>query len=231
MLAVMIPTYNEKDNIELLVEKIISIIKDVKIVIVDDNSPDGTGDIADKLAKKYKNNIYVLHRKERGRGTAGIAGFKKCLELNPDYIMEMDADFSHDPQIIPSFLKEIKSFDVVIGSRYVEGGKIFNRGFIRDFMSSIVNFYTSIVLGFEVKDKSGGYKCYRSEVLRNIDLDNFVSNGYSIGVETLYKIHKKNYTMKEMPITFNNRVSGKSKLSVKQIINYILMVVLIRLKA
>ncbi|MFC1786444.1 polyprenol monophosphomannose synthase [Halobacteriota archaeon] len=225
---VMLPTYNEKENIEDIVREILK-NKNVNILIVDDNSPDSTGQIADKLAKEYAGMVHVIHRNERGRGTAGITGFKYALTQNVDCIFEMDADFSHDPADIPRFLEEIKKYDVVIGSRYVKGGNSINCHFKNILLSHISNIYNRIILGLEVKDSSGGYKCYRKEVLGSINLDNYFSKGYSVGPETLFKIKQKKFTMKEIPIIFRNRAKGLSKSNIKIIIEYPIVVLKLRL--
>jgi dolichol-phosphate mannosyltransferase len=227
---VMLPTYNEKENIESIVNEILR-NNNVQIVIVDDDSPDGTGQIADKLAEQYSGKIHVIHRNERGRGTAGITGFKYALTQDVGYIFEMDADFSHDPADIPRFLEEIKTYDVVIGSRYIKGGKSINCLPKNILLSYISNIYNRIILGLKVKDSSGGYKCYRREVLESINLDNYLSKGYCVGPETLFKIKQKKFKMKEIPIIFRNREKGKSKANIKIVIEYPLVVLKLRLKS
>lgn len=227
---VMLPTYNEKENIEGIVDEILK-NNSIQIVIVDDNSPDGTGQIADRLAKQYTGRIHVIHRNERGRGTAGITGFKYALTQDVDCIFEMDADFSHDPADIPKFLEEIKTYDVVIGSRYVKGGKSMNCHFKNILLSYISNIYNGTILGLKVKDSSGGYKCYRKEVLESINLDNYLSKGYCVGPETLFKIKQKKFTMKEIPIIFRNRAKGISKSNIKIILEYPIVVLKLRLKS
>jgi dolichol-phosphate mannosyltransferase len=227
---VMLPTYNEKENIESIVEEILK-NNSVQIVIVDDNSPDGTGQIADKMGKQHAGRIRVIHRNERGRGTAGITGFKYALTQDVDCIFEMDADFSHDPADIPRFLEEIRTYDVVIGSRYIKGGKSINCHFKNILLSHISNIYNRVMLGLKVKDISGGYKCYRKEVLNAINLDNYISEGYCVGPETLFKIKNKKFTMKEIPIIFRNRIKGKSKADIKIIMEYPIVVLKLRLKS
>ncbi|MEK6843479.1 MAG: glycosyltransferase, partial [Candidatus Micrarchaeota archaeon] len=154
---VVIPTFNEKENVERLTAKVLVADPTIKILFVDDSSPDGTGKIEDKLAKKYRGRIYVLHRKGRGRGSAGIAGFKKAISLKPDFIIEMDADFSHDPKYLPHMLTLAKKgYDVVIGSRFVKGGKIPNRPWWRDALSMVANYYNWLMLSlWGIADTSG----------------------------------------------------------------------------
>ncbi len=225
-MLVFLPTYNEKDNIEEMVEAILPLehhplvhkngIHDLHILIVDDNSPDGTGEIADKLALKSAGKICVIHRSERGRGTAGVVGFKYALQQQYDYLIEMDADFSHDPNDIPRLLEEAKGCDIVIGSRFVTGSKIGPRSAIRKVTSWGAGLYTRTVLGLNIRDWSSGYKCYHKRALAGLDFDSIHSKGYSIGMETLYMLAKSAYTYKEIPITFPDRVHGESKYSSKE---------------
>lgn len=220
-LAIMIPTYNEKDNIEKLVREIFKVADtsslEVSIVVVDDNSPDGTGQILEDLKKEFDGRMYVMHRThERGRGTAGIAGFTRCLELDVDYIMEMDADFSHDPKYIPLFADFSKHYDVVIGSRYVEGGTVVGWSFNRSIISAFANSIYRLILGTKIHDLSGGYKCYSKKVIESMDFDVFFSKGYSVGVETLFRCYKKDFSFIEIPVVFHNRSKGKSKFSLKE---------------
>ena len=228
--AIMVPTYNEKENIEHLADEILK-YDDTIIIIVDDDSPDGTGEIIDKLAEKYKGRIYPIHRNEKGRGSAGIAGFKYALTMDVECIMEMDADFSHAPADIPRFIEAIKKYDVVIGSRYVDGGKSINCRFKNIILSRLSNIYNKIILGLNIRDSSGGYKCYRKNVLEAINLDNYLSKGYCVGPETLFKIKQKGFVMKEMPITFRNREIGTSKANLKVILEYPIIVLLIKIKS
>lgn len=229
---VVIPTYNESENVKKITAAVLKQSKQVKILFVDDSSPDGTGHIEDALSKKYPGRIHVLHRRQRGRGTAGIAGFRKAISLKPDFIIEMDADFSHNPDYIPKLLFFAnKGYDVVIGSRFVPGGKIPNRSAWRDWLSFAANLYNAFVLGlWNIKDTSGGFKCYKREALEVLDFDHFVSKGYSIGPELLYNIRKAGFgRMKEIPIIFNDRNAGNSKLSIKEYLRYVITVLKIRL--
>jgi dolichol-phosphate mannosyltransferase len=223
------PTYNEKENIEGLVSEIFRYVSDVNILIVDDNSPDGTGAIADKIADKDR-RVSVLHRiSNRGRGLAGIEAFKKAIKREDvKYIIEMDADFSHDPKYIPIFLKEIENSDVVIGSRYVNGAMDCDRGRIRVILSKLVNLFIRKYLGLDIKDCSSGYRCFRKEALTSLDLDKMISKEPSIIEEVLYKCKLKNYKIKEVPIIFKNRRGGKTKLGVIKLIKVLRDIIIIR---
>ena len=196
-ILVIIPTYNEKENIECLIAEIFRYAQYANVLIVDDNSPDGTGLIVDKIAKQ-DNRVSVLHRtSRRGRGYAGIDGFKEALKRNSIlYIMEMDGDFSHDPKHIPEFLEEIKGSDVVIGSRYIDGGRDCDRGPIRVFFSKSVNLFIRKYLKLHIKDCTSGYRCFRKDVLASLGLDNLLSKEPSIIEEVLYKSKLNNYRIK-----------------------------------
>lgn len=226
----MLPTYNEIDNVKDVVPGILSQHPDIKIVAVDDNSPDGTGQLLDELALQFPERIHVLHRHERGRGTAGVAGFNKALELGAEYIIEMDADGSHDPKYINDLLKVVsdEGFDIAIGSRYISEGGIENRNWWRNITSDIANFYNRLFLSLRnIRDTSGGYKCYKRKVLDAIDMDTFVSKGYSIGAEILHRAHQKGFKMKEIPIVFYNRNKGKSKAGMAEYFYYLWTVFII----
>ena len=227
MISIMIPTYNEKENITPLVQQLSKLHKSAKIIIVDDDSPDGTGKVADELSKKY--NVSVVHRKEKGRGTAGIRGFKEAVKTKADFIIEMDADFSHDPKYIQTFLKEIKNSDIIVGSRMVGEGKVIERNGLRNAITFLGGITTKLILGIKVKDVQSGYKCYRREVLESLDFDKFISKGYSIGAETLYKASEKGFSIKEVPIVFKNRSKGKSKFNTKEMIMFLFNVMRLRL--
>jgi len=228
---VMLPTYNERENIRPMAEAVLALetapktseigVRSVELLIVDDNSPDGTGEIADRLAREYSGKVHVIHRRERGRGTAGIAGFRFALTLDIDCLMEMDVDFSHDPADIPRFLKEIRDHDIVIGSRFVPGGRTGSRSIFRRTVSWGAGFYARSVLGINIKDWHGGYKCYRKQALARLNFDEFFSTGYSIGMETLYRLIKAGCTYKEIPISFKERTRGVSKFSTGEIKDYL----------
>ena len=226
----MLPTYNEAGNITQMVDGILQLESSLElenlgldrllIVIVDDDSPDGTGAIAEELSIKYPASIHVIHRKERGRGTAGIAGFKYILTQDIDYIIEMDADFSHDPADIPRLLKEAMNYDIVIGSRRIRGGDMGQRNLLRICVSWGASLYARMMLGWGIKEWHSGYKCYRKQVLESLNFDKFISRGYSIGMETVYRAIKSGYSFKEIPIVFKERTQGSSKFSVKEIRDY-----------
>jgi dolichol-phosphate mannosyltransferase len=209
---VIIPTYNEKENIEKLINEILELKVVDKIVVVDDNSPDGTGKIVEKISKRNPSVVLLSRHKRYGRGSAGIDGFKYALENGADYVIEMDADFSHHPKYIPQFLEKIKEYDVVLGSRFVPHGRDVGRGLFRHLLSHLAGIYVRKILKLKIRDVSSGYRCFRREVLEKIDLDNMVSTGPSIVLEILYKVCLKGFKLYELPIVFEERKSGKSKL-------------------
>jgi len=213
-ILIVIPTYDEKDNIEKLIGEIFKYAPGAEALIVDDNSPDGTGDIADRIASADK-RVSVIHRmRDKGRGAAGAEGFKAAVKREGvSYIMEMDADFSHDPKHIPDFLKEITHNDIVIGSRFVKGGADTERDFLRRLLSKVVNFLIRSYLGLGVRDCSSGYRCFKKEVIAQLNLDSLISKGPAILEETLYIAHLKKYKIKEIPILFKNRYKNKTKLN------------------
>lgn len=214
---IMIPTYNEAGNIKRLIKKILAVDKRIGCLVVDDNSPDGTGKIVNKLAKKYKGRIFPIHRyKEKGRASAGIRGFKEVLKLKPRFIGEMDADFSHKPKYLKDFLREIKNYDVVLGSRVVKGGQDIDRGFVRKTLTFLSGQFLKTLLGIKIKDSGSGFKLYKSKVIKSLDLDNFFAKkGIAISLELNFRIVKKGYKIKEFPIIFEDRKIGKSKLNWK----------------
>lgn len=213
---IIIPTYNEKANIAGLLEQIFGLeINGLTILVVDDSSPDGTGQLVEDLKTKYS-NLDILHRSEKvGLGKAYLAGFKEALSRGAEYVFEMDADLSHNPKYIPDFLEAIKEFDLVLGSRYVKNGGVENWNFMRRMVSKFGNIYARIILGLPIRDLTGGFKCYRREVLEKIGLDDLSSVGYNFQIETTYKAHKAGFKIKEIPIIFTERVEGKSKFSLK----------------
>lgn len=210
---IIIPTYNEKDNVERLVADIFRHQPYINILFVDDNSPDGTADIIKRLMKEHK-SIAILEREGKmGLGSAYIAGFKFALEKGYEYIIEMDADFSHNPKEIPNFLEAIERSDLVIGSRYIKGVNVVNWPLSRLLISYFANVYTRIVTGLSVRDLTGGYKCFRRKVLETIDLSNIKSNGYAFQIELNFKTWAHGFRIKEISIIFVDRVYGESKLS------------------
>ncbi|QQR80446.1 MAG: polyprenol monophosphomannose synthase [Deltaproteobacteria bacterium] len=219
---IMIPTYNEAQNIAPLVESIFSLKLEsqdnLEIVIVDDHSPDGTSDHIRTLQKKYPQNLHLVERlHEKGRGTAGIAGFLFCLERDVDCIFEMDADFSHDPVHIPTFLGLIKHYDLVIGSRYVQDGEEVNRTWKRALISFLANSIYRLFLGLRIRDLSSGYKCYRKDLMKKLNFKDFYSHGYPIGMETVFRCHRLGAKIIELPVSFHDRRFGKSKFSFREI--------------
>ncbi|UCH85144.1 MAG: polyprenol monophosphomannose synthase [Candidatus Latescibacterota bacterium] len=212
---IVIPTYNERDNIEVLLERIFDLaIPDLGVLVVDDNSPDGTGKFIEELSKT-NSSVHVLHRTAKlGLGSAYIAGFKWALE-RPDikYVFEMDADFSHDPAALPGFLDEIQNQDLVLGSRYLDGITVVNWPLSRLVLSVGANIYTRIITGMPLKDATGGFKCFRREVLESLPLDKIKSDGYSFQIEVNFIVWKNGFRMKEIPIVFVDRTAGTSKMS------------------
>lgn len=210
---IIFPTYNEKENIELIVADVLNKDPRINVLIVDDNSPDGTGRIADNLAAQ-NGRINVMHRTNKeGLGRAYIAGFKWAIEHRFDYIFEMDADFSHDPKYLVDFLKAIENNDLVLGSRYISGVNVINWPMKRLLLSYYANVYTRIVTGLPVRDGTGGFKCFRREVLEALDLDAIRSNGYIFQIEVSLRVWKKGFRIKEIPIIFADRERGTSKMS------------------
>jgi dolichol-phosphate mannosyltransferase len=210
---VVIPSYNESENIKKLIEAILDLkIKDLEIVVVDDDSPDGTWKIVKEIGEE-NDAVHLLHRtQDRGRGTAGVAGFKYALSQDADYILEMDADFSHDPKYIPELLEYMGDADLVLGSRGVAGGEDVGRSAIRRAITRMANAYIRLMFGMKVRDCNSGYRCFKREVLEAIDLDSTMSDGPAIVQEWLYKTHLKGFKIKEAPIVFVERQEGESKL-------------------
>lgn len=221
---VVIPTYNERDNIEKLTEEILGLDLDIHILIVDDNSPDGTGDIADGLVKRH-GEIHVIHRTGKlGLGSAYVEGFRYALDAGAEQIIEMDADFSHNPARIPEFLKKAKEADVVIGSRYLNGVSVVNWPIRRLILSYLANAYTRIVTGLRISDCTGGYKCFNRKVLEAIDLGSIKSDGYSFQIEMNYRCVERGFRIAEIPIIFIDRHAGSSKMSKKIVREAVMMV-------
>jgi len=211
---VIIPTFNERENIQEIIPEILKLELGFHILIVDDNSPDGTGQIADELSKKFS-QVHVLHRKEKqGIARAYIEGFKWALEGNYDPIFEMDADGSHAPEFLPKFLQKAKEYDVVVGSRYYKGRlSVVNWDLRRVLLSVAANWYAQIVTGVKISDATTGFKCFRKKVLEVINLDKVLSEGYSFQIEMNWRAQKSGFKIGEIPIIFYDRRHGKSKLS------------------
>jgi dolichol-phosphate mannosyltransferase len=221
---VVIPTYNERENIENVIGQVFSLGLDIDILIVDDGSPDGTGDIIAAL-QENDSRIHLIRRPgKQGLGTAYVRGFKFAIENGYDLVFEMDADLSHDPKDIPRFLKAIPDQDLVIGSRYINGVSVVNWPLSRLMLSYFASLYTRTITGIPVKDPTGGFKCFRIEVLKAIDLDQVKSGGYSFQIEMNYKAWKKGFRIKEIPIIFTERTGGSSKMSKKIVREAIVMV-------
>lgn len=211
--VIVIPTYNECENLERLVREILGLECGVSLLIVDDNSPDGTGEIADRLSDEFP-RVHARHREGKlGLGTAYVYGFGEALDMGADCVFEMDADFSHDPRYIPQFLAAIADHDVVIGSRYVEGGGTENWGFIREFISRGGSAYTKLLTGIDLKDTTGGFRCYRREVLETVDFGRIGASGYAFQVEMAYVCTLHGFDVFELPIVFTDRRVGQSKMS------------------
>ena len=209
--TICLPTYNERENLEPMVRALGP--KNVRVLVVDDNSPDGTGEIADRLAREL-DYVDVLHRPQKeGLGPAYLAAFRKALADGAELILEMDCDFSHSPDDVPRLVAAADNADLVIGSRYVRGGSIGNWGVVRRFVSAGGSFYARILLGARVYDLTGGFKCYRRRVLETIDLDAIESKGYAFQIETTYRALRAGFRVVEIPIHFVDREEGGSKMS------------------
>lgn len=235
MFTIILPTYKERENLAAMVSRLLEVFArddlDGHIIIVDDNSPDGTGEIADELAERH-DNISVIHRPEKlGLGPAYLAGFRAALETDTRYIFEMDSDFSHNPDYVPMFIDAIKDADLVLGSRYVDGGRVKNWGLLRRIISRGGSTYARLVLRLPIQDLTGGFKCFRREVLETLDLDRVTSRGYGFQIELTYKAAQQGFRIKEIPITFLDRQQGQSKMSRKIIFEAAFLVWKLRLGA
>ncbi len=230
---VIVPTYNEAENIRLVLETIFSLeLPDVDVLVVDDNSPDGTADVVKEIATQNP-RVYLIEREGKlGLGTAYVRGFKFALEQGYDFIMEMDADLSHDPRLIPLFLSAVKDADLVIGSRYVGSvANVVNWPLSRLFLSIGASLYTRIITGMPIQDPTGGFKLFRRDVLEALDLDNVRSGGYSFQIEMNFKTWRRGFRIKEIPIVFVDRTVGSSKMSKKIIWEAIWMVWSLKLRS
>ena len=227
---VVTPTYNEADNIEKFVGQVLSQGPDVEMLIVDDNSPDRTGEIADRLAAKNP-RIHAIHRPGKmGLGTAYVEGFKYAIANKFDYVFEMDADFSHNPDEIPRMLEKALKYDLIIGSRYTNGVRVINWPIRRLLLSYSANVYTRVITGMPIKDATGGFKCFRRQVLEAIDLSRVKSNGYAFQIEMNFKAFTKGFTIVEHPIIFADRAVGVSKMSRKIVYEAVFMVWKLKLR-
>jgi dolichol-phosphate mannosyltransferase len=212
---IIVPTYNERDNLPPLVQKLLSLTVPVDLLVVDDNSPDGTGKLADELSAKHP-QVNVLHReKKQGLGRAYCAGFSWALEHGYEFIMEMDGDFSHNPDDIPKFIEAAQNADLVLGSRYKNGIRVINWPLQRLMLSTTAAQYVKIITGMPFTDPTGGFKCFRRRALEAIDLNKIGSNGYSFQIELTHKIWRQGMRVEEVPIIFTDRFQGTSKMSGK----------------
>jgi dolichol-phosphate mannosyltransferase len=228
---VVVPTYNERVNIPLIVPAILGQDPRIQVLVVDDSSPDGTGELAEQLAAETP-RVHVLHRRQKeGLGKAYIAGFRWALEHGYDLIFEMDADFSHDPRFLPTFLAEINDADLVIGSRYKTGVNVINWPISRLLLSLGANQYARLVTGLPLADSTGGFKCFRRQVLEAIPLERVRSNGYAFQIEMSYLAWKKGFRLKEIPIVFTDRVEGQSKMNRQIVREAVWMVWWLRLRS
>jgi len=223
-ITVVIPTYNERENIEKLCASILSQDDRINVLIVDDSSPDGTGEIADRIAAD-STRVKVLHRSGKlGLGSAYREGFRIALDDDADYVIEMDADLSHDPVMLPTFIDRMSQCDLVIGSRYINGVSVVNWPIRRLILSYCASVYTRIVTGMKLSDCTGGFKCFRRHVLESIDIGSIKSDGYSFQIEMNYRCHEKGFRICEIPIIFVDRHAGTSKMS-KQIVREAVLMV------
>lgn len=221
---VVTPTYNEAENVERLINEVLAQDPEIDILVVDDNSPDGTGDVVERVGRD-NTRVHLIRRPGKmGLGTAYVAGFKFALERRYDRIFEMDADFSHNPAEIPNFLKKTTEYDLVLGSRYANGVRVVNWPIRRLVLSFTANLYTRIITGMPVKDATSGFKCFKREVLEAIDLDAIHSNGYAFQIEMTFRAWRKGFRICEIPIIFVDRRSGVSKMSKRIIYEAVFMV-------
>lgn len=237
---IVIPTYNEIQNLRGLVESVFQVVdskahlygvKEVNVLVVDDNSPDGTGKLADEISKKEP-RLFVLHRQQKnGLGKAYVAGFAWALDRGYDAICEMDADFSHNPSYLPEFWRLLKDNDVVVGSRYVDGGGIKNWGVGRKVISRGGSIYARTILGMPLEDMTGGYNAWKRKVLEAVDISTLRSEGYAFQIELKWRAWKKGFKITEFPILFEDRTRGKSKMSKKIIIEAMMRVAGMRLNS
>ena len=229
---IVIPTYNEKSNIKILIEKLLELYSNYKmhILVVDDNSPDGTAQIVNTYCAKYENIHLLLRKKKEGLGRAYLHGFQESLKYKTDYIIQMDADLSHNPQIIKEMIEVMKKYDVALGSRYVNGVSVINWPLHRILLSWFASYYVRFVTGMSISDTTGGFKCFKRSVLENIHFDKIKSDGYGFQVEVNYILEKKGYKIKEIPIIFIDRDNGSSKMSYSIIIEALFLVLFLRFK-
>lgn len=230
--VVVTPTYNERENLEEFVARLRESAPGAHLLVVDDNSPDGTGELADELSRRYPGEIAVLHRaRKEGLGRAYVAGFRHALAAPYDVIVQMDADLSHDPRYVPSMLDRTERADLVLGSRYVRGIAVVHWDFKRLILSKMATRYVQLVTGMPFTDATGGFKCWRREALEAIDLDGLFSNGYLFQIETTYKAWRRGLRIVEVPIIFYERNLGRSKMDMRIILEAVWGVLRLRLRA
>jgi len=228
-----LPTYNERENLEAMIDALGDVLDTDRdhVLVIDDGSPDGTGEIADRLAAE-RGWVSVLHRETKeGIGPAYVAGFRRALSEDAELVLEMDCDFSHDPADVPRLIEAARDADLVLGSRYVDGGAIANWGPVRRFVSAGGSLYARVLLGIPVHDLTGGFKCIRREVLETIDLDAITSRGYAFQIETTYRALRAGFRVVEVPIRFVDRRVGDSKMTGSIVAEAMLKVPLLRLRA
>ncbi len=229
---IIIPTFNEIDNIQRMINTLFDLYPEVSILIIEDGSPDGTAEIVKTLQSKHPNSLHMIERQGKlGLGTAYITGFKFALEKNFEFVFEMDCDFSHDPAQVRDLLEAAQSNDLVIGSRYIDGIRIINWPFRRLLLSYLASIYTRLVTGIPVYDTTGGFKCFRRKALEKLNLNNIISKGYIFQLELNYKVWLSGLKVKEVPIIFYERRDGESKMAGGIIFEALFAVIRLRVKA
>jgi dolichol-phosphate mannosyltransferase len=231
--TVVIPTYNERDNLGSLVCELLSLHERIRLLIVDDNSPDGTGRLADELSSTHPGRLEVLHRTAKeGLGRAYVAGFRRALDLGAPYIAQMDADHSHRPADLLAMVDvaDRTGADLILGSRYIPGGDTQGWPWHRRLISRAGGIYAGLILGVPIRDLTGGFKVWRRETLQDIELENIHADGYSFQIETTYRALRRKHTFEQVPITFHDRVAGRSKLSRRVVIEAAILVWQLRLR-
>lgn len=226
---VMIPTYNERENIGGLIQDILQLDPRIGVVVVDDDSPDGTADLVESIRKREPRVHLIVRKRDRGRGSAGIEGLLYAVDQGADLVVEMDGDYSHHPRYIPALVEAMRDCDVAIGSRAVSGGREVGRDFIRRGITQFANSFIRIVMGVSIRDCTSGFRCFKREVLQTIGLENMISAGPSIVEEILYACKLKGFKMKEVPIVFEDRVKGESTKTLGQFADTMIKIVQFRL--
>lgn len=225
----VLPTYNEAGNIRELITELLALPHNLSVLVVDDNSPDGTAELAEELARNEERLRVIKNPERTGRGSSGRQGFLEALKAGAEWVLEMDADFSHRPQDVPALLEAAPEADLVIGSRFCVGGRIEGRSVMRDVSSSLAEAYLQLLLDLEVKDPSSGFRLWKKETLQAIDCGSLRSRGPFIVTESLYRVRRKGLTVVEVPITFQERKAGESKLKLKTLLNYLWLVLKLRI--